>query len=57
MFEKLTVRENWKRINKDPNVQIVLLDVRITKIEGEKHTLMKIICLTKGFQIQATKIG
>ena len=57
MFEKLTVRENWKRINKDPNVQIVLLDVRITKIHGDKHTLIKIIHLAKCFPIFATKMG
>ena len=41
MFEKLTLRYNRKRINKDPNVHIVLLDVRITKIHGDNHTLIK----------------
>ena len=43
MFEKLTLRYNRKRINKDPNVHIVLLDVRITKIHGDNHTLIKTI--------------
>ena len=57
MFEKLTVRENWKRINKDPNVHIVLLDVRITKIHGDEHILIKTIHLAKCFSIWATKMG
>ena len=57
MFKKLTQQLNWKRVNKDPHGHIILVDVRITKIEGEKHTLMKIIRLAKGFPTQATKIG
>ena len=43
MFQKLTLQYNRKRINKDPNVHIVLLDVRITKIHGDNHTLIKTI--------------
>ena len=38
-------------------VQIVLIDVRITKIHGDKHTLLKIIHLAKCFPTRATKIG
>ena len=57
MFEKLTLVKNWKRINKDPNVHIVLLDFRITKIHGDKHTLIKTIHLAKCFLIFATKMG
>ena len=57
MFEKLTLRYNQKRINKDPNVHIVLLDVRITKIHGNNHTLIKTIHFAKCFPILATKMG
>ena len=57
MFEKLTLRYNRKRINKDENVHIVLLDVKITKIHGEKHILIKTIHLAKCFPILATKMG
>ena len=57
MFEKLTWGKNWKCINKDPNVHIVLLDCRITKIHGDKHTLIKTIHLAKCFPIFATKMG
>ena len=57
MFEKLTQRYNRKCINKDPNVHIVLLDFRITKVHGDKHTLIKTIHLAKCFSIFATKMG
>ena len=57
MYEKLTWGKNWKCINKDPNVHIVLLDFRITKIHGDKHTLIKTIHLAKCFPISATKMG
>ena len=55
MFEKLTKRSNWKRMNKDPNVHIVFGDVRITKIHGDKHTLIKTIHLAKCFPILQQK--
>ena len=45
MFEKLTLRYHRQRINKDPNIHIVLLDVRITKIHGasKNHTSCKVL--------------
>ena len=57
MFEKLTWGKNWKCINKDPNVHIVLVDVSITKIHGDKNTLLKTIHLAKCFSFFATKMG
>ena len=54
-YVKLTWRKNWRCIHKDPNVHIVLLDFRITKIHGDKHTLIKTIHLAKYFPILQPK--
>ena len=57
MFEKLTWGKNWRCIHKDPNRRSLLLDSKITKIHGDKHTLIKTIHLAKCFPIFATKMG
>ena len=56
-YVKLTWGKNWRCIHKDPNAHIVLLDCRITKIHGDKHTLIKTIHLAKCFSIFASKMG
>ena len=40
-----------------PNRRSLLHDCRITKIHGDKHTLIKTIHLAKCFPIFATKMG
>ena len=56
-YVKLTWGKNWRCIHKDLNVHIVLLDCRITKIHGDKHTLIKTIHLAKCFPIFCNQNG